>query len=80
MNPDSQAKKSRGPTSGRWWRWSIDLGTTLLLWTYFTIGFLIFFAPLYLFSAALPGRRMAIWQTLNHFFFLPVFFFSSAGC
>ncbi|VTR70706.1 Acyltransferase [Desulfosarcina cetonica] len=73
MNPDSQAKKSRGPTSGRWWRWSIDLGTTLLLWTYFTIGFLIFFAPLYLFSAALPGRRMAIWQTLNHFFYRSFF-------
>ncbi len=46
-----------------------DTIVTLLLWIYFTLGFILFFAPLYLLSALVGERREAIYQRLNQIFF-----------
>lgn len=57
------------PLGARWWRTAVDAGVTVLLWVYFTIGFLVLFAPLYLLAAAVPPSRMAVFQHLNHLFY-----------
>lgn len=46
-----------------------DLGATLLLWTYFTAGFLIFFSPFYLLALVFFKERTASFQALNSRFF-----------
>jgi 1-acyl-sn-glycerol-3-phosphate acyltransferase len=46
----------------------VDLVVTCALWTYFTLGFLIFFGPAYLVALVLPGRRTARAQWLNSVF------------
>jgi 1-acyl-sn-glycerol-3-phosphate acyltransferase len=57
------------PNRPTWGRALIDLGVTLLLWTYFTIGFVVAFSPWYLIATALPRRRSMAFQALNHYFF-----------
>jgi len=47
----------------------IDLLATLLLWSYFTVGFLVLFAPLYLLAAMLAPDRARAFQRLNHLFY-----------
>lgn len=47
----------------------IDLLITLLLWSYFTLGFMAFFAPFYLFAAMLASDRARAFQRLNHLFY-----------
>ena len=52
-----------------------DLIVTLLLWGYFTLGFLIFFSPFYLAAYLFSQNRENSFQRLNHkfcegFFFL----------
>lgn len=68
--------RSPGPGTGgdpsmaaRWWWPAVDLGVTLVLWFYFTIGFVVLFAPLYLLAAAVPPWRMTAFQGLNHLFY-----------
>jgi 1-acyl-sn-glycerol-3-phosphate acyltransferase len=48
----------------------IDLIVTILLWTYFTLGFIVFFAPFYALALPLPReRRTRIFRRLNHYFY-----------
>ncbi len=50
-------------------RFAKDLVITLLLWSYFTLGFIVFFSPFYLAACLLPFRRELIFQSLNHLFY-----------
>jgi 1-acyl-sn-glycerol-3-phosphate acyltransferase len=47
----------------------IDGTVTLLLWIYFTIGFVVLFAPFYALAAILAFDRARAFQRLNHFFY-----------
>lgn len=46
-----------------------DVVVTLILWTYFTLGFIILFAPFYGIAAFFKTRRESAYQRLNHLFF-----------
>jgi len=48
---------------------AVDLLATLLIWTYFTLGFVICFAPFYLLAAAAAGDRAMAFQRLNSLFY-----------
>ncbi len=56
------------PMSG-WMVAAIDLLVTLLLWSYFTIGFVLLFAPFYILAAAAARDRTRAFQRLNHLFY-----------
>ena len=56
-----------------WVRWTKDLLITLLLWVYFTAGFVIFFAPFYVLSLVFARYRASAFQCLNYLFY-KVFF------
>ncbi|MGC9194450.1 MAG: 1-acyl-sn-glycerol-3-phosphate acyltransferase [Syntrophobacteraceae bacterium] len=47
----------------------LDLLVTLLLWCYFTVGFLVLFSPLYILASILPVNRVRTFQRLNHYFY-----------
>jgi 1-acyl-sn-glycerol-3-phosphate acyltransferase len=47
----------------------VDAAVTVVLWTYFTLGFVVLFAPLYLLAAALASDRARACQRHNHLFF-----------
>jgi 1-acyl-sn-glycerol-3-phosphate acyltransferase len=58
----------------RWWFQRLkDLTITLLLWAYFTLGFVAFFAPFYLLAFVFAKDRQAAFQHLNCWFY-KVFF------
>jgi 1-acyl-sn-glycerol-3-phosphate acyltransferase len=42
-----------------------DLGVTLILWAYFTAGFVLFFTPFYLFYFCFSKERQNAFQSLN---------------
>ena len=44
----------------------IDLAVTLLLWGYFILGFVLYFAPFYLAAAFRRREREAAFQRVNH--------------
>jgi 1-acyl-sn-glycerol-3-phosphate acyltransferase len=46
-----------------------DLTITLLLWSYFTIGFVLLFAPFYVWAYLFSGNREVSFQRLNHWFY-----------
>jgi 1-acyl-sn-glycerol-3-phosphate acyltransferase len=46
-----------------------DVAITLLVWSYFTIGFVLFFAPFYLWAYRFSGNREISFQRLNHRFY-----------
>ncbi len=46
-----------------------DLAITLLLWSYYTAGFIIIFAPFYLLAYAFSKNRQRTFQKLNHLFY-----------
>lgn len=46
-----------------------DLILTLTYWTYFTLGYVIFFLPFYLWSAFFSKNREQSFQKLNHVFY-----------
>ena len=48
---------------------TIDLIITLLLWGYYTLGFIFFFAPFYLAAYLFAGDRERSFQSLNHKFY-----------
>jgi 1-acyl-sn-glycerol-3-phosphate acyltransferase len=47
----------------------IDVAVTLLIWIYFTLGFLLFFAPRYGWAWLRAGNREVAFQRLNQRFF-----------
>jgi 1-acyl-sn-glycerol-3-phosphate acyltransferase len=47
----------------------MDVIVTLLLWGYFILGFLLFFAPFYMATALRRKDREAAFQRLNHCFY-----------
>jgi 1-acyl-sn-glycerol-3-phosphate acyltransferase len=51
-----------------------DLTATLLLWAYFTLGFVVFFSPFYLAAYLFSENRESAFQRLNHNFFKGFFF------
>lgn len=46
-----------------------DILTTLLLWTYFLFGYIIFFSPFYILATFFSKNRERSFQALNHFFY-----------
>ena len=46
-----------------------DLAVTLLLWVYFTVGFVVFFLPFYAGAYWLKSSPEAAFQKLNHYFY-----------
>jgi 1-acyl-sn-glycerol-3-phosphate acyltransferase len=51
-----------------------DLMVTLLLWTYFTLGFVVFFSPFYLAAYLFSKNRDNSFQRLNYHFYKGFFF------
>jgi 1-acyl-sn-glycerol-3-phosphate acyltransferase len=51
-----------------------DLVVTLLLWSYFTLGFIVFFSPFYLAAYLFSENREFSFQRLNHNFYKGFFF------
>jgi 1-acyl-sn-glycerol-3-phosphate acyltransferase len=49
--------------------WPVDAVVTVVLWTYFTLGFVVLSAPLRLLAAALAPDRARAFQRLNNLFF-----------
>jgi len=47
----------------------VDLLVTLLLWSYFTAGFVVLFAPFYVLASILAYDRARAFQRLNHLFY-----------
>jgi 1-acyl-sn-glycerol-3-phosphate acyltransferase len=52
-----------------------DLTVTLLLWLYFTLGFIVFFLPLYGGAYFFKRSPEAAFQKLNHYFYRVFFHF-----
>jgi 1-acyl-sn-glycerol-3-phosphate acyltransferase len=54
-------------------RWRVDrlfdLGVTLTCWLYFTLGFIVFFSPLYIAAALFPTRKEEAFQRYNRAFY-----------
>ena len=48
----------------------VDAAVTMIMWSYFTAGFLLFFAPRYGWAMFRGGDREVAFQRLNHRFFL----------
>jgi len=51
----------------------VDVAVTILMWSYFTAGFLLFFAPRYGWAMLRAGDREVAFQRLNHRFFRSFF-------
>ncbi|MGD8261098.1 MAG: lysophospholipid acyltransferase family protein [Desulfobacterales bacterium] len=51
-----------------------DLMVTLLLWSYFTLGFIVFFSPFYLIAYLFSENCEYAYQRLNHNFYKGFFF------
>jgi 1-acyl-sn-glycerol-3-phosphate acyltransferase len=67
-NPKSPSKSALHPQR-QWGGLLKDAVTTLLLWGYFTAGFLIMFAPFYLLALTFAKDRSSAFQRLNSFFY-----------
>lgn len=65
---DTQAVTTTHPMI-RWAGRAKDLIITLLLWTYFTLGFVVFYAPFYLLAFLFIKDRQVAFQRLNHLFY-----------
>ncbi len=55
-------------------KFAFDLVVTLLLWSYYSIGFVLFFAPFYLAAYVFSQDRERSFQRLNHLFYRGFFF------
>ena len=69
---DTQTPASTRP-SFRWDQRLKDLLITLILWSYFTLGFVVFYSPFYLIAFLFAKNRQAAFQGLNCLFY-KVFF------
>jgi len=47
----------------------LDLSVTLILWSYYTLGFVLFFSPFYVLAYGFAGKRQTAFQRLNHLFY-----------
>jgi 1-acyl-sn-glycerol-3-phosphate acyltransferase len=65
---DTTASSSQ-PRLPVWIRYTKDLLITLSLWSYFTVGFILFFAPIYLLTFFFAPHRATGFQYLNSFFY-----------
>jgi 1-acyl-sn-glycerol-3-phosphate acyltransferase len=45
-----------------------DFTVTVIIWAYYSMGFVVFFSPFYLYALVFSGRREAAFQRLNHRF------------
>jgi 1-acyl-sn-glycerol-3-phosphate acyltransferase len=50
-------------------RFLTDAGVTLILWGYFTLGFVLFFSPFYAAAFFFARDRRLAFEKLNHRFF-----------
>lgn len=55
-------------------RLSYDVTVTVLLWSYYSLGFILFFAPFYLSACLFSRDRERSFQRLNHRFYRGFFF------
>jgi 1-acyl-sn-glycerol-3-phosphate acyltransferase len=62
------------PFSHKYLKPVCDLIVTLLLWGYFTLGFIVFFSPFYLAAYLFSENREYAFQRLNHNFYKGFFF------
>ncbi len=69
MSRAAALTRGGGRTIPRRMAMAVDLAATLLVWSYFTAGFVVFFAPFYLLAAALAGDRARAFQRLNCLFY-----------
>ena len=69
MSDAARLHQAGRPSSSTWVFNLIDLLVTLLLWTYFTVVFVVLFAPFYLLAAMLASDRARAFQRLNHLFY-----------
>ena len=53
----------------KWHHFLLDLSITLVLWSYYTLGFVLFFAPFYLLAYCFAKKRRTAFQKLNHIFY-----------
>ena len=53
----------------RWRHFPLDLAVTLILWSYYTVGFVLLFAPFYLLAYCFAKERRTAFQKLNHIFY-----------
>jgi len=53
----------------KWRHFFLDLSITLLLWCYYTLGFVLFFAPFYFLAYCFAKKRRTAFQKLNHIFY-----------
>ena len=55
---------------------ALDFAITVLLWIYFTVGFVFFFSPFYLWAFFFAGQRETSFQRLNSRFYRGFFAFA----
>ena len=53
----------------KWRHFLLDLSITLILWFYYTLGFVLFFAPFYFLAFCFSKKRRTAFQKLNHIFY-----------
>jgi len=53
----------------RWTNSLLDLSVTLFLWCYYTLGFVLFFAPVYFLVYCFAVNHQTVFQKLNHIFY-----------
>ena len=53
----------------KWRHFLLDLSITLILWFYYTLGFVLFFAPFYFLAFCFAKKRRTAFQKLNHIFY-----------
>lgn len=53
----------------KWIHCLLDLSVTLVLWAYYTLGFVLFFAPFYFLAYIFAKNRQTAFQKLNHVFY-----------
>jgi 1-acyl-sn-glycerol-3-phosphate acyltransferase len=69
---DAEARRLNKWQRGR--RFFKDSGITILLWTYFTLGFIIIFSPFYLIAFLFFKNKSTVFQHLNSRFYQGFFF------
>lgn len=62
------------PSGRRRFQAAADFAITIALWTYFTAGFVLLFAPFYLLAGIFAGNREQAFQRLNSRFYRGFFF------